>query len=309
MGLFGFCVFLTASASPNTDLIKPTLYVTAYPLKYFVERIAGGRVKVVFPVPDGLDPIFWMPDPERIADMQKADLIILNGATYEKWLAFVSLPPSKLVDTSAGFKDLYIQDPDSVTHSHGPQGEHSHTGIRHTTWIDFHLAANQAKAIEIRLSQLLPDSKRELRNRYLELERDLMELDQQYGRVFAKVSNQRFLASHPEYCYLARRYSLNLESLLWSPEVMPTPAQWEKLRGLLDEYSAQWMIWEKEPIGESVEKLNMMGIQSLVFYPCGNAPENADFVTMMVQNLDRLRKAFEYRSEGRDVYAVRQPVD
>jgi zinc transport system substrate-binding protein len=309
MGLFGLSVLLTASASPNSELIKPKVYVTAYPLKYFVERIAGETVNVVFPVPDGLDPIFWMPDPETIADIQKADLIILNGATYEKWLAFVSLPPSKLVDTSVGFKHLYIQDPDSMTHSHGPQGEHSHTGIRHTTWLDFSLAANQAKAIEIRLSHLLPDSKRELRNRYLELERDLMKLDQQYGRVFAKISHQSFLASHPEYSYLARRYSLNLESLLWSPEVMPTPGQWKEVRGLLDEFPAQWMIWEREPIEESVEKLNMMGIRSLVFHPCGNAPENADFMKMMVQNLDRLRKAFEYRSEGRDVYAGRQSVD
>lgn len=297
ISLLGFFILVTDSASSDSALTKPKIYVTNYPLKYFVERIAGECANVVFPVPDGLDPIFWMPGSEILSDMQKADLIILNGATYEKWLALVSLPPSKLVDTSIGFKDLYIQAPDSITHSHGPQGEHSHRGIRHTTWLDFYLAAKQAKAIEKALSRLLPDLKDELWNRYLALEKDLIELDEKFSQIFAKISNQRFLASYPEYCYLARRYSLNLKSLLWSPEVMPSSEQWKDVRDLLNKHPAKWMIWEKEPIKESSNKLSIMGIRNLVFHPCGNAPEGADFITMMYQNAQHLSMAFESTNE------------
>ena len=239
-----------------------------------------------------------MPNSERISDMQKADLVILNGATYEKWLALASLPPSKLVDTSIGFKDQYIKAPDTITHSHGPQGKHSHRGFRHTTWLDFHLAANQAKAIEKALSRLLPDLERELRSRYLALENDLMQLDQKFGQVFAKIRNQRFLASHPEYSYLARRYSLNLKSLLWVPGVMPSPSQWKSLRNLLDEHPAKWMIWEKGPIKESSKKLNVMGVKSLVFHPCCNTPSGVGFITVMYQNADRFSTAFESKKQA-----------
>jgi zinc transport system substrate-binding protein len=293
IGLLGFYIILTASASTSSDLVKPKVYVTNYPLKYFVERIAGESVAVVFPIPEGLDPIFWMPNPESITDMQKAELIILNGATYEKWLPLVSLQPSKIVDTSIGFKDLYIHTPDSITHSHGSQGEHSHGGIRHTTWLDFYLASKQAKAIERSLSRVLPNSKQELRKRYLALEKDLIKLDQDFSQVFASISNQRILAAHPEYSYLARRYSLNLRSLLWSPEVMPSPDEWKEVQNLLNEYPAKWIIWKKEPIKESTKKLDAMGIRNLIFHPCGNATEGDDFVSMMYQNLDHLRKAFE----------------
>ena len=291
--LLVFFLILTASFFPNSALAKPKAYVTNYPLKYFVGRIACENVDLVFPVPEGINPISWMPDPETIADMQQADVIILNGATYEKWLPFVSLPPSKLVDTSVGFKDDYIHAPNTITHSHGPQGRHSHMGIRHTTWLDFDLAAKQAKAIEKALSRLMPDLKSELEKNYVGLEKDLLGLDRKFDYVFTKISNQTFLASHPEYDYLARHYALNLQSLFWSPKVMPSPDQWKVLSDLLDKYPAKWMIWEEEPIKEIFKKLDNMGIQSLVFQPCSNNRMNLDFMTIMYQNLQRLCAAFD----------------
>jgi len=38
------------------------------------------------------DPVNWKPGSEAIARMQSADLVILNGAGYETWLGWVSLP-------------------------------------------------------------------------------------------------------------------------------------------------------------------------------------------------------------------------
>lgn len=302
LGLLVFFLVLAVSFFSNSSLAKPKAYVTSYPLKYFVERIACENVDIVFPVPEGENPILWMPDPETIADMQQADLIILNGATYEKWLSFISLPPSKLVDTSVGFKDDYIHAPNTITHSHGSQGKHSHTGVRHTTWLDFYLAAKQAKAIEKALSRLMPDIESELKKNYVGLERDLLRLDRKFDHVFTKISNQRFLASHPEYDYLARHYALTLQSLFWSPKVMPSPDQWKGLSDLLDKYPAKWMIWEEEPIKETFKKLDSMGIQSLVFHPGFNSRMNLDFMTMMDLNLRRLCTAFDLPMADIDEY-------
>jgi zinc transport system substrate-binding protein len=35
-----------------------------------------------------------------------------------------------------------------------------------------------------------------------------------------------------------------------------------------------------------------VGIQSLVFDPCGNTPESGDFMTVMNANVEALEKAF-----------------
>jgi len=35
-----------------------------------------------------------------------------------------------------------------------------------------------------------------------------------------------------------------------------------------------------------------MGVESLVFAPCANAPEAGDFLDVMRQNIENLKKAF-----------------
>ena len=84
------------------------VYTVNYPLQYFAQRIAGHDAKVVFPAQAKGDPAFWAPDAQAVAEFQQADLILLNGANYAKWLDRVSLPRFRLVNTSAGFKDSYL---------------------------------------------------------------------------------------------------------------------------------------------------------------------------------------------------------
>jgi zinc transport system substrate-binding protein len=272
---------------------KPTVYVVNYPLQYFTERIGEEHVQVVFPAPADEDPAFWKPDANTIAAFQAADLILINGATYAKWLTTASLPKAKIVNTSEGFKANYIEIKDMVTHSHGPSGEHSHTGTAFTTWLDFRQAAQQAQAIAAALSRLLPEQKSAFEQRYAKLEQDLLALDQRLDTMVAKQRAQPLVASHPVYQYLARRYGLNLQSVLWEPEVMPDAEQWQVLQSILKTHAANWMLWEGEPLPASVDKLQTLGVKSLVFDPCGNTPEQGNFLSVMEQNVKNLQQAFQ----------------
>jgi zinc transport system substrate-binding protein len=42
-----------------------------------------------------------------------------------------------------------------------------------------------------------------------------------------------------------------------------------------------------------VDKLKTLGVDSLVFDPCGNVPDQGDFMTVMRHNVDNLVKAFK----------------
>ena len=137
-------MFALAVGPVGADGSRLTVYTVNYPLQYFAQRIAGERAEVVFPAPGDVDPAFWQPSAEDIASYQRADLILLNGAGYAKWIQRVALPRRKLVDTSATFRDRYIQVDGAATHSHGPNGDHSHAGTAFTTWLDLELAHAQA---------------------------------------------------------------------------------------------------------------------------------------------------------------------
>jgi len=268
---------------------RAVIYVVNYPLQYFAGRIAGDLVDVVFPVPPGEDPAFWRPDAEAVSGYQQADLILLNGAGYAKWVNRVSLPRSKTVDTSRAFRDRFIATEGGASHSHGREGEHAHAGTAFTTWLDFNQAAAQANAVRDALSRLLPRHATTFDKNFAALEQDLADLDARMKDAGEGGRNAPLLASHPVYQYLARRYSLNLKEVLWEPDVMPPESEWQMLKSLLDTHPAKGLIWEGEPSAYAVNRLRQLGIQSTVFDPCGNRPETGDFLSVMENNVKNIK--------------------
>ena len=284
---------LLSNASAG-DTEPPPLKVIAanYPLAYFAERIGGSRVSVNLPAPANEDPAFWKPTAGEVGDMQKAELILLNGADYEKWLPRVTLSKFKLTDTSAGFKNAYIRIENAVTHSHGPSGMHSHEGIVFTTWLDFDQAAKQAEAVAQAMARKRPEFKTVMMDNLQSLQNDLAALDSQMKGLTASKLGVPLLGSHPVYQYLARRYELNLKSVHWEPNEMPPNEEWEGLRKILASHPAKWMIWEAKPSEAIVAKLTELGVGSLVFDPCANRPESGNFLDVMKENVEHLKEAY-----------------
>ncbi len=272
---------------------KLTIYTVNYPLAYFAERLAGDLAEVRFPAPPDVDPAFWKPGADVVAAYQRADLILLNGAGYAKWVDRASLPRSRLVDTSRAFADKYIQAPTAVTHSHGPGGAHAHAGTAFTTWLDLSQAAQQAETIAQALIRKRPAAKDRISRNLAALKSDLLALDARIAETAAPSRDRPLLASHPVYQYLARRYGLNLRSVLWEPETVPNKQQWAELEHLLGEHRATWMLWEAEPAPESVERLRALGVQSVVFNPCANRPTTGDFLSVMRNNAGSLKQVFQ----------------
>jgi zinc transport system substrate-binding protein len=292
------CLMFPAMVSPGDVLADDqgknllTIYVVNYPLKYFAERIAGTYANVVFPAPKGEDPAFWNPPVDTIAAYQKADLILLNGAGYARWVEKASLPRSKLVNTSARFKDQYIRVEGAVTHSHGAGGEHAHEGVAFTTWIDFDLAIKQAETVYNALSRMRSSLDSEFQANYVMLAKDLKEIGEAIQKTVSQNPSKPLIGSHPVYDYFSRKYGLSMKSVHWEPDEIPDTAQWAELQKLRKGFPAKWMVWEGAPMQATVHKLESSGIKSLVFDPCGNVPEKGDFLGVMKQNVENLKSAF-----------------
>ena len=295
MVLIAFAIiacFSSVSTVSGASQGKLSVFVVNYPLKYFAERIGGDYVNVVFPAPKEGDPANWNPDTKTIAAYQKADIILLNGANYARWVRKVSLPRSKMLDTSSKFKDRYIIADDIVTHSHGPGGKHAHESLAFTIWLDLDLAAKQAKAITKAFSRKRPDRSEIFQKNFESLVKELFAIDKEIKAIVSKDPEKLLIGSHPVYDYFIRRYGTKMESVHWEPDEVPNEKQWMDFQKLLKAHSAKWMIWEGDPLKQSVEELKRIGIQSLVFDPCGNVPDKGDFLDVMKQNVENLGNAF-----------------
>jgi zinc transport system substrate-binding protein len=282
-------------AVPGTaQRLQPlTVYTVNYPLLYFAERIGGDDVRVSFPAPSDVDPAHWRPDTETILAFQSADLILLNGAGYADWTQRASLPTSRLVDTSASFRDRYIRLEDTVTHTHGPKGGHAHGAAAFTTWLDPHLAIEQASAIAATFAKERPDKAEAFESNLDALKSDLVALDERLVKVTKSIGEQPLLFSHPVYQYFARRYGLNTRSLHWEPDEAPSEKMWQELKTLLASHPARRMLWEKEPLPDTTTRLEALGVKSIVYDPCGNVPGEGDWLEVMRANVDRLARVTE----------------
>ena len=273
----------------KNNKVKPLVVTVNYPLYYFAERIGGELIQLEYPIPADVDPAYWIPDDDALEVYQSADIIIANGANYAKWMKNVSLPSSRVVNTTTSVKEKYITLKNVSTHNHGSEGEHEHTGYAFTTWLDFEIAAAQAQAVKDELVKKLPDNKEELEANYEVLKKDIMNLHKLIKDVSLSLKGQTIIGSHPVYQYLAKAYSLNVQSVHFEPDEMPSDNQWNNFNQILEHNPTRLMFWEDEPMPEVKAILNKKGIKTLVFNPCSNKIYDHDFLAMMKKNIANLR--------------------
>ena len=266
---------------------KPVIVVSNYPLFYFTERLAPG-VDVKFPAADSDDPAYWKPTTDDISIMQKADLIILNGAGYEKWLSTISLPPTKIINSLKGLDDQLIKLDDKVTHSHGLEGEHEHSETAFTTWLDFKLCIKQAEVIKDALILIIPSNKKNIEQNFISLKSDLESIDTKMQTAASNFKDKTLYASHPVYQYLAKTYKLKIISEHWEPDEIPGEEMWSVFSDKLESDPSEIMLWEDKPLSEIEKRLNNLGLRIVVFNPCANKPETGDFLSAMNSNVEGL---------------------
>jgi zinc transport system substrate-binding protein len=298
--LLAGCGKAPEKAGETSDLKPLSVYVVNYPLQYFAERIGGDLVDVTFPAPADGDPAFWSPRPEVITAYQQAGLILLNGAGYAKWVSKVSLPSSKLVDTSKTFGDRLIGIKEESTHTHGPEGKHVHGKLAFTTWLDLTLAIEQASAVRDAIAMKRPGDEKVLDARFAELEKELMEIDKQLKDLFSKDMKRPLVFSHPVYQYFERGYEINGMSVHWEPDEAPTEARWLELKQMRTRHKSKLMVWEGEPDSGVVKDLKALGIDSVVFDPCGTVPAEGDLLSVMRENVSALTSVYQAQSSGGD---------
>ncbi|HRX84697.1 MAG TPA: metal ABC transporter substrate-binding protein [Phycisphaerae bacterium] len=302
MGLLaavGACKPGDESAKTEKPATTPTVYTTFYPTTYFAERIGGDHVKVVCPCPADADPAFWIPDDATIAAYQGAGLIVVNGASFEKWISKVSLPDSRVVVAAEPFNDDLIVLKDAVTHSHGPSGPHTHSGTDGHTWVDPVNARMEAQQIADAFARNWPQHADAFKQNMAALAADLDKLNARMPEVTAALEQRTLLCSHPAYNYLARRNGWELINFHLEPHE-PAPAEEiEKIAKACADHKVALMLWEAEPLEESAKLLNdRFHVASVVYSPGETLDEaqraaGADFLSIMNANVDRLVEALK----------------
>jgi len=282
---------------------KLSVYTSCFPVDWLTRRIAGDHADVVLILPIGEDPPEWTPPVESIAAMQGGDLVVINGANFEGWVATTTLPQDKIVDTTAGQREHLILIEEEGTHSHGKEGEHTHKGADPHTWSDPTMALSQAEAIKDALVQADPAHTNDFETAYKALAEEIEGLDEAYRASMAEYNGEIMATSHPAFNYLGRRYGLRLVDFGFEPDAAPDEMELQRLRETVTAEGITVLLWEAKPTPEVQATFDEMGLMSVFLDPLEQPAEGAeyDYLGQSKQNVAVLQGLF-----GGDVKPVEE---
>ena len=245
----------------------------------------------ISPVPAGVDPAFWEPSATQINEIQSADLIIRNGAQYEKWSSYATLPRARTVLSLPPGSDLIIRRTDTPAHRHGPEGAHAHGDVAFTTWLDPTIAQMQAQAVHEAMSRTWPEFETQFRRNAERLQQMLKEVDQQLETAGNWLAGAPLLASHPVYQYLERRLNWSMTSFLFEPDKLLSADEWVELEQMVETTGAKIMVWEAMPLEETRHRLRQLDVEIIVF-ETGAGKSDVNFLEVMRNNITRLSRRY-----------------
>jgi len=285
-------------AAPAGEAGRPwVVAASSYPLYDLARELTRGAegVEVALATPAGEDPASWAPSDAALALYQRADLVALNGASFEAWESLASLPPSRTLRTAQRFESRWLRYEEAgATHHHGPEGAHSHEGVDGHTWLDPLLAAEQAAALADALAAARPGLAPLVRERLARLSEALGALHAEWEALAPALRARRLIAAHPAYNYLKRRHALPLVSLDLDPDAAPRPEQRaavEALAGAPGAGAPALLWWESAPSAAAREGLRGSPLRHVVVSPVESAPAEGGYLDAARANVARLRAA------------------
>jgi zinc transport system substrate-binding protein len=178
-------------SSNNTNL---KIFASFYPIYDFVKKIGKDRVDVSTIVPASIEPHDFEPTAKQVIELQKADVIFINGAGFESWINKIG--NANVVDLS---KDLPIENIGSTPDPH--------------IWLDPNLVKAYSKTIFEKLISLDPQNTDYYTSNFNEFNGKLELLNSDINMNLTNCDLNDFIAFHDAFGYFAKRYGLTQHSI------------------------------------------------------------------------------------------------
>lgn len=276
---------------------KPSVYASIYPVYDFARNIGKDKINLHQITPPGAEPHDWEPTAKLMAELEKADIIIYNGAGMEPWIHRVTGSLNNkdmvIVDTSEGIELIASGD------DHGEEDGHGYEGVYDPhIWLNPVNAAKQAENIKNALIAADKENAEFYEENYREYKDKLMTLDEKYKEGLKEYRDMEIVVAHAAFGYLAERYGLKQVAIKGViPQEEPSPAKMAEITDLIKEKNIKYIFFEpltNPRLSEVIARET--GAVSKILNPLGGLTEEdinsgKDYISVMEENLKVLIEA------------------
>jgi zinc transport system substrate-binding protein len=278
--LTSIAVYSTNSNQQYTPIDNSKLQVISSfnPLHEFSQIVGQDKVDVRLLVPVGVEPHDWEPTIKDVQEIQKSDLIIINGIGFENWVDNLAENNYQgiIVDTSEGILINNLDQKNTVD---------SHI------WLNPIYAKKQVQNIALAFSNNDPENGEFYNKNAAQYNKKLDLLDSKIRTELSDCNND-FIAFHDAFSYFAKEYDLNQHTIVPSNnshgEV--TAKTLENVISKARELNIK-VIFSEESVNTKTSQIiaNEIGGKVLVLSPL-EIVSDGDYISKMNQNLENLKE-------------------
>lgn len=255
------------------------------PLADFSKQVGGDRVQVELLVPPGSNPHVYQVEPDQMAMLSKASVLVLNGAGLEFWA-------KNVIDAANNPKMIVIRTADGLKlldHSEGDGG-----GANPHVWVDPVDAIHQVEMIRDAFAKADPAYAIDYRAnaaRYIE---QLIKLDADIRSEVATFKSRRFVAIHPTWVYFAHRYGLvEAAAIEQSPGKEPSPQDIKHAIDIAKQVHAKAIFAEPQMATKAADVVAEEAGAKVVLLDAFGKPPSYDYIETMRGNLQAIAEALK----------------
>jgi zinc transport system substrate-binding protein len=217
---------------------KITVVASFYPLYEFASRVVGDRAEVSSLVPAGVEPHDWEPTAEDVSRGRAADVLVINGAGFERWAG--DMEAKVVANTSEGLEFNYEEEQQAVDdddeHGHGDATDDGGVNNPHI-WLDPMLAKHQIDKIRNVMASSDPANADYYNQNADRFTAELDSLDAFIRSELANCDKSDFIAFHDAFTHFSERYGLRQHSIHGaSPEGEILPQTMQQIIELANEF-------------------------------------------------------------------------
>jgi zinc transport system substrate-binding protein len=305
----------------HADAEKLSVVTSFYPLQFALERIVGD-LGVVTNVGEGKDPHDFEPTTQNILAMQKADIVVLQGADFEPWGDDVmERLMSDGVPVVLATADIELhegghhhEDEHGEEHNEDHEDEHGHTheeledhGHEHEeeehdhgaydphTWLDPVLFSQMIAHIAEEVAAIDPNNASAYQANAAALQAELSTLDTEYKNRLASCELDEVITSHDAFSYLAERYSFEVHSIAGiSTQDTPSATVLAELKEEAEEGIGAILLEQNSVAAYGETLARETGLETLTINPIAYlVPSGENYLTLMQSNLDMFATALK----------------
>lgn len=292
ISIFTGCSVNTSGNKNSIANGKINVYTSFYAMYDFAKKIGGDKINLTNLVPAGTEPHDWEPSPTDIARLEKADVIIYNGAGMEGWIEKVlkTLGNKKLITVEAA-KELKLSD-NTDTAEELKSDPH--------LWLNPMFAKKQMELIKNTFVTADPSSKDYFEKNYADNAKKIDALNTEFTETVSKFKSKDIIVAHKAFGYLCSTYGLRqvaIEGLAADSE--PSPSRMAEIVKFARKNNVKYIFFEElvsPKIAETIAK--EVGAKTGTLNPLEGLKEEdlaagKEYFSVMRENLEALKNALQ----------------